>query len=138
MRIKQLIPVTPDHAVLATRKSDFADTCYDQQDSGHSFFWAVMDEGYKDSMRQQALPHLHCNCIRRCSTVFLGQGAKRAGHTPGSFVLSDFPQTSQTLPRRIIFQLLCFRVAIKMPLSTVASSTAFGAIRSGSASVFTA
>ena len=50
MRIKQLIPVTPDHAVLATRKSDFADTCYDQQDSGHSFFWAVMDEGYKDSI----------------------------------------------------------------------------------------
>ena len=50
MRIKQVIPVTPDYAVLATRKSDFSDTCYDQQDSGHSFFWAVMDEGYKDSI----------------------------------------------------------------------------------------
>ena len=50
MRIKQLIPVTNNYAVLATRKSDFADTCYDQQDSGHSFFWAVLDEEYKDSI----------------------------------------------------------------------------------------
>ena len=50
MKIKQLIPVTPDYAVLATRQSDFTSLCYDQQDSGHSFFWAVLDEGYQDGI----------------------------------------------------------------------------------------
>ena len=29
MKIKQLIPVTSDYAVLATRKSDFTGPCYD-------------------------------------------------------------------------------------------------------------
>ena len=48
MQIKQLIPVTGDFAVLATRKSDFARPCYDQQGDGHSFFWAVVDGGYED------------------------------------------------------------------------------------------
>ena len=56
MKIKQLIPVTSDYAVLATRKSDFADTCYDQQESGHSFFWAVMDEGYSKCVAKLRKP----------------------------------------------------------------------------------
>lgn len=37
MKIKQLIPVTSDYAVLATRKSDFTGPCYDQQGDSHSF-----------------------------------------------------------------------------------------------------
>lgn len=43
MKIKQLIPVSNDNAVLATRKADFTGFCYDQQGDGHSFFWAVME-----------------------------------------------------------------------------------------------
>lgn len=48
MKIKQLIPVTSDYAVLATRKSDFTGPCCDQQGDSHSFFWAVVDGGYED------------------------------------------------------------------------------------------
>ena len=43
MRIKSIVPVGTDYAVLATCKADFSGTCYDQQGDGHSFFWAVVD-----------------------------------------------------------------------------------------------
>ena len=48
MTIKQLIPVTPDHAVLATCKAHFRESCYDQHEGGHSFFWALVDGGSGD------------------------------------------------------------------------------------------
>ena len=43
MKIKSIVPVSNDYAVLATRKSDFSRPCYDQQGDGHSYFWAVVD-----------------------------------------------------------------------------------------------
>lgn len=48
MKIKQLIPVTPDYAVLATHAYDFSGPCYDQQGDGHRFFWALIEEKYDD------------------------------------------------------------------------------------------
>ena len=48
MKIKHIVPVTSDYAVLATRKEDFREPCYDQQGDGHSFFWAVVDGGAGD------------------------------------------------------------------------------------------
>lgn len=75
MKIKQLIPVTSDYAVLATRKSDFTGRCYDQQGDSHSFFWAVVDGGYEDHIelidvdldnnqricdRRLVVPRKHC------------------------------------------------------------------------------
>lgn len=45
MKFNQLIPITNDHAVLATRKSDFRELCYDRKLAGHNFFWALSDSG---------------------------------------------------------------------------------------------
>lgn len=48
MKIKHIMPVTSDYAVLATKKEDFREPCYDQSGGGHSFFWAVVDGGTGD------------------------------------------------------------------------------------------
>ncbi len=48
MKIKKLIPITSDYAVLATQKYHFFGTCSDLQGDGHSFFWAVVEDGYED------------------------------------------------------------------------------------------
>ena len=37
MRIKSIVPVGTDYAVLATCKADFSGTCYDQQGDGTAF-----------------------------------------------------------------------------------------------------
>lgn len=50
MKIKKLIPVTSDYAVLATRKSDFDGLCCDKQGDGHNYFWALIDHGYYDAV----------------------------------------------------------------------------------------
>ena len=41
MVIKSVTPISGDYAVLASRKSDFEGSCFDQQGDGHSFFWTV-------------------------------------------------------------------------------------------------
>ena len=43
MKIKQLIPVTNDYAVLATRKAHFGDPCYDRKLDDLAYFWALLD-----------------------------------------------------------------------------------------------
>ena len=43
MKIKQLIPVTNDYAVLATRKTHFGDPCYDRKLDDIAYFWALLD-----------------------------------------------------------------------------------------------
>ena len=43
MKIKQLIPVTNDYAVLATRKAHFGDPCYDRKLDDIAYFWALLD-----------------------------------------------------------------------------------------------
>ena len=48
MKIKSIVPVGADYAVLATRRSDFSGLCYDRQGDGHSYFWAVVDGGAGD------------------------------------------------------------------------------------------
>ena len=45
MKIKQLIPVTNEYAVLATRKDQLNEPCYDRKLDGRQFFWAVLDGG---------------------------------------------------------------------------------------------
>lgn len=45
MKIKQVEHITSDYAVLATRKDDFREACFDKQDDGHTFSWAVVDGG---------------------------------------------------------------------------------------------
>lgn len=50
MKIKKLIPVTSDYAVLATHKFELDGLCYDKQGDGHSYFWAVVDGGYNDTV----------------------------------------------------------------------------------------
>lgn len=45
MKIKQLIPVTPDYAVLATRKEHYSEPCYDRKLDDLTFFWALLDSG---------------------------------------------------------------------------------------------
>ena len=45
MTIKQLIPVTPDHAVLATCKAHFREPCYDRKIDDLTYFWALLDSG---------------------------------------------------------------------------------------------
>jgi hypothetical protein len=50
MKIRQLIPIPSDYAVLATRKSDFEELCRDRQGDGHNFFWAVLDRNYEDTI----------------------------------------------------------------------------------------
>ena len=44
-KIKQLIPVTNDYAVLATRRDHFSEPCYDRKLNGRQYFWAVLDGG---------------------------------------------------------------------------------------------
>ena len=48
MKIKSIVPVGTDYAVLATRRADFSGLCYDRQGDGHSYFWAVVDGGAGD------------------------------------------------------------------------------------------
>ena len=43
MKIKQLIPVTPDYAVLATRRNHYDEPCYDRKLDDHTYFWALVD-----------------------------------------------------------------------------------------------
>ena len=69
MNIKQLIPVTSDFAVLATRKSDFTKPCYDQQGDGHSFFWAVIDGGYEDRIELIDVGLVNSQRICECRLV---------------------------------------------------------------------
>ena len=45
MKFSQLIPVTNDYAVLAVRKDDFSEPCYDHKLDGHNYFWALSDTG---------------------------------------------------------------------------------------------
>ena len=45
MKIKQLIPVTAEYAVLATRKAHFGEPCYDRKLDDLSYFWALLDSG---------------------------------------------------------------------------------------------
>lgn len=45
MKIKQMIPVTNDYAVLATRKEHLQEACYDRKLDGQQYFWAVLDGG---------------------------------------------------------------------------------------------
>ena len=48
MKIKSIVPVGTDYAVLATCRADFSGLCYDRQGDGHSYFWAVVDGGAGD------------------------------------------------------------------------------------------
>lgn len=43
MTIKQLIPVTPDYAVLATHNAHFREPCYDRKLDDMTYFWALLD-----------------------------------------------------------------------------------------------
>lgn len=43
MKIRQIIPVTSDFAVLASRRDDFKRRCYDKQGDNHNYFWAIVD-----------------------------------------------------------------------------------------------
>ena len=44
-KFKQLIPVTNDYAVLATRMDHFNEPCYDRKLDGRQYFWAILDRG---------------------------------------------------------------------------------------------
>ena len=44
-KFKQLIPVTNDYAVLATRMDHFNEPCYDRKLDGRQYFWAILDKG---------------------------------------------------------------------------------------------
>ena len=45
MKIKQLIPISNEYAVLATDKKHYRQTCYDLKLDDVHFFWAVLDGG---------------------------------------------------------------------------------------------
>ena len=42
-KVKSMIPVTNDYAVLATRTDHFNEPCYDRKLDGRQYFWAVID-----------------------------------------------------------------------------------------------
>ena len=44
-KFKQLIPVTNDYAVLATRTDHFNEPCYDRKLDGRQYFWSILDRG---------------------------------------------------------------------------------------------
>ena len=48
MKIKKLVPVTYDQAVLATQKKHFREPCYDRKLDELQYFWAVLDGGDND------------------------------------------------------------------------------------------
>lgn len=48
MKIKKLVPVTYDQAVLATQKKHFREPCYDRKLDELQYFWAVLDGGDSD------------------------------------------------------------------------------------------
>jgi hypothetical protein len=43
MKIKQLVPVTNDYAVLATTAEHFHELCYDRKLDDYNYFWALLD-----------------------------------------------------------------------------------------------
>ena len=45
MKIKQLIPISNEYAVLATDDYDYKHICYDRKLDDVHFFWAVLDGG---------------------------------------------------------------------------------------------
>ena len=45
MKIKQLIPITTDHAVLASAAEHFRELCYDRKLDDYAYFWALLDSG---------------------------------------------------------------------------------------------
>lgn len=45
MKIKQLIPITTDHAVLASTAEHFRELCYDRKLDDYTYFWALLDSG---------------------------------------------------------------------------------------------
>ena len=48
MKIKKLVPVSYDQAVLATQKKHFREPCYDRKLDELQYFWAVLDGGDND------------------------------------------------------------------------------------------
>ena len=48
MKIKKLVPVSYDQAVLATQKKHFREPCYDRKLDKLQYFWAVLDGGDND------------------------------------------------------------------------------------------
>ena len=48
MKIKKLVPLTYDQAVLATQKKHFREPCYDRKLDELQYFWAVLDGGDND------------------------------------------------------------------------------------------
>ena len=48
MKIKKLVPITYDQAVLATQKKHFREPCYDRKLDELQYFWAVLDGGDND------------------------------------------------------------------------------------------
>ena len=45
MKIKQLIPISNEYAVLATDDHDYKRTCYDRKLDDLAYFWALLDSG---------------------------------------------------------------------------------------------
>lgn len=43
MKIRQIIPVTSDFAVLASCRNDFKQRCFDKQGDNHNYFWAIVE-----------------------------------------------------------------------------------------------
>lgn len=51
MKIKQLINITNDHAVLATTAEHYKELCYDRKLDDYNYFWALLGSGMSVLMR---------------------------------------------------------------------------------------